>query len=151
MIMSTVHQDALALAQEFFTAFENRDPAGVEKVLAPEAGITIPLSIDGTPEPWYVFEGREHVLGYIRSVAEKFDHVAFPDKVWTVGENGSSVFLQANGDILSTAEKLVYRNVYIFKVDIADGKIVKVWEYANPVAYANLGIKDSEAESSAKG
>ncbi|MEO3784103.1 hypothetical protein ABGB12_12275 [Actinocorallia sp. B10E7] len=61
------------------------------------------------------------------------------------------MFLQANGDILSTAEKLVYRNVYIFKVDISDGQIVKVWEYADPVAYANLGITGSEAESAAKG
>ncbi|WP_113698535.1 nuclear transport factor 2 family protein [Nonomuraea lactucae] len=148
--MNTVHQDALSLAQAFFAAFEGRDPAGVEAVLAPEANITIPLSIEGTPEPWYVFDGREHVMGYIHSVAAKFDRVAFLDKVYTVSEDGSSVFLQANGDILSTAEKLVYRNVYIFKVDIANGKIVKVWEYANPVAYANLGIKDSESESAAK-
>lgn len=148
--MSAVAQDALSLAQHFFAAFEDRDPARIEALLTPEATVVIPLSIEGTPEPWYVFDGREHVMGYIRSVAAKFDRVAFLDKVYTVSEDGSSVFLQANGDILSTVEKLVYRNVYIFKVDIVDGKIVKVWEYANPVAYANLGIKDSEAEAAAQ-
>ncbi|WP_113701192.1 nuclear transport factor 2 family protein [Nonomuraea lactucae] len=148
--MSDAHQDALSLAQAFFAAFEGRDPEGVAALLAPEANITIPLSIEGTPEPWYVFDGKEHVMGYIRSVAAGFDRVAFLDKVYTVSQDARSVFLQANGDILSTAEKLVYRNVYIFKIDVEGGKIVKVWEYANPVAYANLGIQDSEAEAAAQ-
>ncbi|MGW0436028.1 nuclear transport factor 2 family protein [Micromonospora sp. NPDC003197] len=148
--MNNAHRDALDLTQAFFAAFEGRDRAGVDAVLAPNANITIPLSIDGTPEPWYVFDGKEHVLGYIDSVIAKFDHLAFLDKHYTVSEDATSVFLQANGDILSTAEKLVYRNVYVFKVEVENGKIVKIWEYANPVAYANLGIDDSEAEAAAK-
>ncbi|MFI6005216.1 hypothetical protein ACIA98_33275 [Streptomyces sp. NPDC051366] len=90
------------------------------------------------------------MLAYIGSVGAKFDHVAFMDKVWTVSEDARSVYLQANGDILSSAEKLLYNNVYIFRVDVADGQIVKVWEYANPVAYANLGIADSAAEAAAQ-
>lgn len=148
--MNNAHQDALDLAKAFFAAFEGRDAAGVEAVLAPTANITIPLSIEGTPEPWYVFDGKDHVMGYVQSVVAKFDHLAFLDKVYTVSEDAKSVFLQANGNILSTAEKLVYRNVYIFKVEVDNGKIVKVWEYANPVAYANLGIENSEAEAAAQ-
>ncbi|CAM5331571.1 nuclear transport factor 2 family protein [Streptomyces chartreusis] len=147
--MNGVHQQSLETAQAFITAFENRDPAAVAALLSPEATLTIPLSITGTPEPWYVFDSPAAVLAYIGSVAAKFDHVAFLDKVWTVSEDARSVFLQANGDILSSAEKLVYNNVYIFRIDVADGHVLKVWEYANPVAYANLGIADSEAEATA--
>ncbi|MEU6894676.1 hypothetical protein ABZ934_23250 [Streptomyces sp. NPDC046557] len=44
------------------------------------------------------------MLGYIESIAAKFDHVAFLDKRWTVGEDARSVVLQADGDILSSAE-----------------------------------------------
>ncbi|MGW7720542.1 nuclear transport factor 2 family protein [Streptomyces chartreusis] len=148
--MNSVHQKSLETAQAFITAFENRDPAAVAALLSPEATFTIPLSITGTPEPWYVFDSPDAVLAYIVSVAAKFDHVAFLDKVWTVSEDARSVFLQANGDILSSAEKLVYNNVYIFRIDVADGHVLKVWEYANPVAYANLGIADSEAEATAQ-
>ncbi|MFI6493789.1 nuclear transport factor 2 family protein [Streptomyces sp. NPDC050564] len=148
--MDTTHQDALETAQAFIAAFESRDRDAVAGLLAPGATFTIPLSIEGTPEPWYVFDSPEHVLGYIASVAAKFDHVAFLDKVWTVSEDARSVFLQANGDILSSAEKLVYNNVYIFRIDVQDGQITKVWEYANPVAYANLGIANSEAETAAQ-
>ncbi|MFI2352781.1 nuclear transport factor 2 family protein [Streptomyces sp. NPDC019443] len=149
--MDTTHQKALDTAKGFITAFEGRDRDAVADLLAPTATFTIPLSIEGTPEPWYVFDSPQSVLGYIESVAAKFDHVAFLDKVWTVSEDARSVFLQANGDILSTAEKLVYNNVYIFRIDVQDGKVVKVWEYANPVAYANLGIENSEAEAAAQG
>ncbi|MFI8242514.1 nuclear transport factor 2 family protein [Streptomyces sp. NPDC085866] len=148
--MNSVHQKTLETAQAFVTAFENRDPATVASLLSQDAIFVIPLSIAGTPEPWYVFDSPTAVLAYIESVAAKFDHVTFLDKVWTVSEDARSVFLQANGDILSNAEKLVYNNVYIFRIDVADGHIVKVWEYANPVAYANLGIADSEAEAAAQ-
>ncbi|AZQ32142.1 hypothetical protein EJ357_47460 [Streptomyces cyaneochromogenes] len=150
MIMNGMHQKSLETAQAFITAFENRDPAAVADLLSKEATFVIPLSIAGTPEPWYVFDSPAAVLAYVESVAAKFDHVAFLDKVWTVSEDARSVFLQANGDILSSAEKLVYNNVYIFRIDVADGQIIKVWEYANPVAYANLGIADSEAEAAAQ-
>lgn len=149
-MMTTAHENALDVAKRFFAAFEGRDRDGVLDVLAPHANITIPLSIQGTPEPWYVFDGREHVMGYIDSVVAKFDRIAFLDKVYTVAQDAKSVFLQANGDILSTAEHLVYRNVYVFRVDIDDNKVVKVWEYANPVAYANLGIENSQAETAAQ-
>ncbi|AVZ75386.1 hypothetical protein SLUN_27470 [Streptomyces lunaelactis] len=148
--MTTNHETALDTAKALFAAFEGRDPQGVRALLVPHANITIPLSIEGTPDPWYVFDGIEHVMGYIESVAAKFDHVAFLDKVYTVSEDAKSVFLQANGDILSTAEQLVYRNVYVFRLDIQDAKVAKVWEYANPVAYANLGIKNSDAEAAAQ-
>ncbi|WAZ26672.1 nuclear transport factor 2 family protein [Streptomyces cinnabarinus] len=148
--MNITHHKALETAQAFIAAFEDRDRDAVAALLAPIASFTIPLSIEGTPEPWYVFDSPEQVLGYIASVAAKFDHVAFLDKVWTVSEDARSVFLQANGDILSSAEKLVYNNVYIFRIDVQDGQITTVWEYANPVAYANLGIANSEAEAAAQ-
>ncbi|SFR29616.1 Ketosteroid isomerase-related protein [Lentzea waywayandensis] len=148
--MNNVHQKSLQTAQAFIAAFESRDPAAVASLLADDATFVIPLSIAGTPEPWYVFDSPAAVRSYIEAVAAKFDHVAFVDQVWTVSEDARSVFLQANGDILSSTEKLVYNNVYIFRIDVADGHIVKVWEYANPVAYANLGITDSEAEAAAQ-
>ncbi|CAL9591782.1 hypothetical protein SUDANB121_05272 [Nocardiopsis dassonvillei] len=148
--MNSAHQKSLRSARAFIAAFEDSDPATVATLLADDATFVIPLSIAGTPEPWYVFDGPAAVLVYVESVAAEFDHVASPDKVWTVGEDARSVFLQANGDILSSAEKRVYNNVHIFRIDVADGRVAKVWEYANPVAYANLGIADSEAEAAAR-
>ena len=142
------HQE-LSIAQQFISAFEARDPEGVLATLHPEATLTIRLHIDGSPEPWYVFEGPEHIRGYIESVAAKFDRVAFLDQVWTAGVGGDAVFVETRGDIQSSAEKLDYRNVYVFKFELEDGKVKQVIEYANPVTYANLGIQDSDAEAAA--
>jgi ketosteroid isomerase-like protein len=141
---------ALGLARRFFAGFEARDPAAVGETLADDATVVIRLNIDGTPDPWYVFDGKAHVLAYIGSVSAKFDRVAFIDKQWTVAADASSIFLQANGDIISSAEKLSYRNVYVFKVELQGDKILRVVEYANPVTYANLGIKNSESEEAAQ-
>lgn len=148
--MKNTQENALAVAQAFFAGFEGRDAEAVGAVLSDTASITIKLDLEGTPDPWYVFDGKEHVLGYIASVAAKFDRVAFLDKEWTVAADGTSVFLQTNGDILSTAEQLVYRNVYVFKVELDGDKVARVLEYANPVTYANLGIENSDAENAAQ-
>ncbi|MFI2371593.1 hypothetical protein [Streptomyces sp. NPDC018833] len=80
------------------------------------------------PTRWYVFDSPAAALDYIESVAAKSGHVAFLDKLWTVSEDANSVFSQANGDALSSAEKLVYNDVHTFRIDVADGQIVKVWE-----------------------
>jgi ketosteroid isomerase-like protein len=34
----------------------------------------------------------------------------------------------------------VRHNVYVFRIEIADGHIVRVDEYANPVAWTALGL-----------
>jgi ketosteroid isomerase-like protein len=146
----TQHQVALPIAQEFFAGFEARNPEAVGNTLTDDASIIIKLDLAGTPNPWYAFEGKDHVLAYNASVAAKFDRVEFLDKEWTVANDGTAVFLQTNGDILSTAENLDYKNVYVFKVELVDGKVKRVLEYANPVTYANLGITNSEAEDAAQ-
>lgn len=106
--MNSNHQMSLQTAQAFVAALEDRDPGTVATLLADDATFVIPLSIAGTLEPWYVFDSPAAVLAHIESVSAKFDQVAFLDKVWTVSEDARSVFLQASGDILSSAEKLVY-------------------------------------------
>jgi ketosteroid isomerase-like protein len=146
--MTTINRHhELRVAQEFITAFEERDPLGVLATLHPQARLTIRLHIDGSPRPWYVFDGPQHIRGYIESVAAKFDRVAFRDQMWTMSATGDVVFLETHGDIQSSAEKLDYRNVYVFKFEMEDGKVKDVVEYANPVTYANLGIQDSAAEA----
>jgi len=112
--MSTTTDTSLKLAQQFLAAFAAGDPDAALALMPEDANLTIRLGIDGTPAPWYVFDGAAHVRGYIESVAAKFDHVAFLDQVWTVGHDGASVFVETRGDILSSAEKLTYRNVYVF-------------------------------------
>ena len=35
-----------------------------------------------------------------------------------------------------------YRNIYVFRFSISDGKITEIREYANPIIYAKaLGLK----------
>lgn len=148
--MTNTQLTALQLSQQFMNAFAGRDPEAAAALLAEDSTLTIALGISGSPDPWYLFEGKTQVRGYIEAVAAKFDQVAFLDQEWHASLDGRTAFMEARGDILSSAEGLEYRNVYVFKVVVSEGLVVHVTEYANPVAYANLGIEDSEAEAAAR-
>lgn len=111
-------------AKNFISAFEACDPAAIGQLLSDDSRLIIRLNIDGTPSPWYAFDGKEHILGYISSVGAKFDRVSFNDQEWTVSHDGRAVFLQANGDIISSAEKLTYNKVYVFKFEL-EGQQIK--------------------------
>ncbi|MBF0688615.1 MAG: nuclear transport factor 2 family protein [Cellulomonas sp.] len=148
--MTNTQLTALQLAQQFMNAFAGRNPEAAAALLAEDATLTIALGIDGSPTPWYFFDGQTQVRGYIEAVAAKFDRVAFLDQEWHASMDGRTAFMEARGDILSSAEGLEYRNVYVFKIEVSDGLVARVTEYANPVTYANLGIKDSETEAAAR-
>jgi ketosteroid isomerase-like protein len=127
-------------AESYFRALEARDRNALADLLDDGATITIPLSIEGTPEPWFVFRGKEQALGYLDSVVANFDSIRLLDKELSVSTDGRTVFLETRSDILTSAQKLTYQNIYVFRLVIVDGKVVDVREYANPVPFANLGM-----------
>ncbi|MQA33115.1 nuclear transport factor 2 family protein [Modestobacter roseus] len=127
-------------AEDYFRALEARDRDTLADLLDDGVSLTIPLSIEGTPEPWFVFSGKDQVVGYLDSVVANFDSIRLLDKELTVATDGRTVFLEARSDILTSARKLTYQNTYVFRLVIVDGKVVDVREYANPVPFAALGI-----------
>jgi ketosteroid isomerase-like protein len=56
----------------------------------------------------------------------------FTDRRITVSADGATTFVQTRGDFLTTDGR-PYRNVYVFRFDWLDDKIVSWEEYANPI------------------
>ncbi len=150
--MNRIQRNALTVTRAFFAGLEAGDPAAVGAVLADHARVAITLGADGDHEPGRVIDGKADVLDHIVAIAETRGRLALLDKDWTVGEDGASVFLEATGGLATTAGQRASRDVRLFKVELRDNRIVEVVEYehATPVAYANLGIGDSEAETLAR-
>ncbi|MFO7253704.1 MAG: nuclear transport factor 2 family protein [Actinomycetes bacterium] len=141
------HRDARALAERFYAALERRDRETIEALFAPEATITIRLSLDGSPEPLAVFRGRQEAMAYVDSVLANFERIALRGMTYTVSEDAGTVFVEATGDLVTSGTGRPYRNVYVFRLDVRDGRITAIREYANPITFAGLGLAAAPAPS----
>ena len=136
--MSTDQLAPLDLVEIFFEALEKHDIALIERHLADDVVEIIPFSNTGKPDPFYAFNGKAEVLGYLNTIVTNFSRVVLVDRRYSVSDDGRSVFLQAEGDLVQAGTGAKYQNVYIFKFEIRDGQLVHIDEYANPITYALL-------------
>ncbi|MFF4900959.1 nuclear transport factor 2 family protein [Streptomyces sp. NPDC001068] len=137
--MATEHENALTTAKQYFERWEAHDAAGMRELLTDETTIVFPMSIEGTPEPWAVFDGIEKAMGYLRLAMSNLPQLRLIDREWSVSHDARYVHLHARGDMI-TRTNLLYHNVYVFRLEIADGRIIRVDEIANPVPWAATGL-----------
>jgi len=128
----------LNLAETFFEALEKRDISLIARHLADDIVEIIPFSNTGKPDPFYTFNGKAEVLTYLNTIVTNFSRVVLVNKRFSIGDDGSTVFVQAEGDLVQADTGTPYQNVYVFKFEFRDGKIVHIDEYANPITYALL-------------
>lgn len=120
-----------ARTRALLAALEREDLPAVDAMIDPQVALTIPLSFSGAQEPAGVFDGKQQVLGYARGVFSNMGTIDFTDVRISVTDAGKTSFVQANGNFV-TADGRPYRNVYVYRFDWNDGRIVRVEEYANP-------------------
>ena len=120
----------------FLAAFERKDLNAVSERIDDDATFTIPLSFSGAPGPAGYFAGKEQILGYVNNVVTRFQSIRFTDVRISVTAHGKTSFVQAKGDF-TTADGRPYRNVYVYRFDWRDGRMVHTDEYANPVTLCN--------------
>ncbi|MEU2257752.1 nuclear transport factor 2 family protein [Nocardia xishanensis] len=130
---------AQQIVQDFLLALESRKLERIMSCFSSNAVVVIPLSIDGRPDPWFTFEGTRQVTEYWTNAVRSLRRIGFSRKELTVSADATTVFCEAEGDMRRYEDGEEYRNVYVFRFDIASGKITRLLEYANPVTVANFG------------
>jgi ketosteroid isomerase-like protein len=150
----------LETAKEFVRAVEAKDIGAVERTLREDAvqlfmhsnAVTsaegVADIIAGRRQGLCVADvsGREEVLGYTRGIFGKFDPLVWRDHRWTVSPDGREVFFLGVGDMVVARTGTPYRNTYLTRFDVADGKIVRMAEYGDAMMYARLGVRPNGAE-----
>ena len=129
----------LNTAKLFFTRWPANDAAGLRELLTDDATLVVPLSADGSPEPYYVFTGADQVMGYLEGAMALLPQIRFINQEWAVSDDARYVYLHADGDMVAKTGAR-YRNVYVYRLTFRDGRIARIDEYANPVAWTNLGL-----------
>ena len=126
-----------AVVSAFFSTKENHDLAGLAALFADNMVYTFPMPASGAQENWFVYDGKEAPVEYQRKNLDAFSQLKMRDMQVTVSEDGNTVFVESRGDYVSKIGK-PYKNVYVMKFVLEGDKIVKAFEYANPVTYAML-------------
>jgi ketosteroid isomerase-like protein len=150
----------LALAQEFIRAVEAKDLDGVARTLADDADQLFLSSNDPRTREGIAkivagaakkgicvadVRGKDEVLAYTAGLVNKFTPLVWLNHQWTLSPSGQ-VFFSGSGGMAVARTGKPYRNNYVTRFDIVDGKIVRLVETANAFLYVGLRIAPNAAE-----
>ena len=155
-----VTRSTLETAKEFIRAVEAKDIDAVHDALRDDAEQLFMHStavtnaegvadiIAGRRQGLCVADvsGREEVLGYTRGIFDKFDPLVWRNHQWKVSPDGRDVYFYGTGDMIVARTGAPYRNTYLTRFDVTDGKIVRMAEYGDVMMYARLGVRPNRAE-----
>lgn len=135
--MDNLQNQSLVVVKSFFAAFELKDQVAIADLFADDIVLDVPFSASGDPAPQYVLEGKKKVMENINQTCTNFERIGYVNPTYTVSADGSRVFFEAKGDMVSV-KGVPYRNVYLHVFTLQDGKIKRFSQYANPVSFLNL-------------
>jgi ketosteroid isomerase-like protein len=115
----------------FLDLLETGDRAGMADMLDDQVVWSAPMSSGGA-EAGEPARGREAFGSRLGSISGLMRSARFIDRRITASASGATSFVQARGDFV-TADGRPYHNIYVFRFDWRDGKIMSWEEYANPM------------------
>ena len=126
--------------RRYFRAVAEQDMDALAAGMTDDVVYELPFSETGSVEPggYRRYEGAAEVVAFWRSVASSGLKSAPPEDVeLSITADGARVFIEQRGN-MTTADGRPYRNRYVFRFDIRDGRVAQVREYVNPIisAYA---------------
>lgn len=121
----------------FFAALEASDLGALESLVTERTVTVLPMNASGSPaaDETRRFEGRAATLRYYGGTMQAIGTARFLDPQATVGDGGRTVVVENRGEMrLASGE--TYRNLYVWRFDIEEGRIVAIREHFNPVTAA---------------
>lgn len=124
--------DVTAATNRFLDLLEAGDRAGVGRMLHPDVVWRALMTASGDAGDAERVEGIAAFQGRVNGIAALHRSARFADRRVTASADGMTTFVQTQGDFRTTDDR-PYRNVYVFRFDWRDGRIVSWEEYANPI------------------
>jgi ketosteroid isomerase-like protein len=116
----------------FLDLLEAGDQAAIAELLDDQVVWSAPMSFSGA-EDTEPARGRAAFGSRLGSIAAVMQSARFTRRRITASADNATTFVQTSGDFVTVAGR-PYRNVYVFRFDWRDGRIVSWEEYANPIA-----------------
>jgi ketosteroid isomerase-like protein len=115
----------------FLNLLETGNEAGLADILDDQVVWSTPMSSGGAADGESA-RGREAFGARLAAIGGLMTSARFVDRRITASADNATTFVQTRGDFV-TADGRPYQNVYVFRFDWCDGKIVSWEEYANPI------------------
>lgn len=119
-------------ANRFLDVLETANWRATAEMLDEDVAWSTPMSFSGEPEDAEPARGRQAFESRLGAIGGLMRSARFADRRITVSADGATTFVQTRGDFVATDGR-PYRNVYVFRFDWQDDKIVSWEEYANPL------------------
>jgi hypothetical protein len=128
---------ALDVAKRFIDALERRDGDALASVLHDEVVLESPYPmLGGEDAPGSRRCQGASVHAHMRNMANVLGSLRFEDVIWRTTDDGLAMF---EGDGRATLPNgRPYDNHYLMMFEVAGGKIVRWYEYFNPVTAARV-------------
>lgn len=126
--------------RRFFRAVAAKDATGLADSLTKDAIYEIPFSETGSTEPggFRSYLGVAAVVEFwMATMGGGLQNLGPDDVELTITGDGSRVFIEQRGNMI-LSDGRPYRNKYVFRFLIEEGRVSHVREYVNPIiaAYA---------------
>ena len=125
------------LVRAFVTANQAKDKATMMSLIADDIYHEIPFSESGRTEEgaFRTNRGKDAMSVFFDMALSTIERLQFVDPTFVTSADARSVFVEGRGDCLMANGK-IYRNRYVFRYDVENGKITGLREYYNPIISA---------------
>jgi ketosteroid isomerase-like protein len=126
--------------RRFFRAVAAKDAAALADSVTEDVVYEIPFSESGSCErgDFRSYDGAAAVVDFwMATMANGLQNLGPDDVELSITGDGSRVFIEQRGNMV-LSDGRAYRNKYVFRFSIRDGRVSHVREYLNPIiaAYA---------------
>ena len=133
--MNEKSAEALKIAKQFIDALARLDAEAQIALLHDDAVLECPFPV----RPGEGLPGTRRQFGPalregLRQSAVNTAEAQFTNCIWRTSDDGLAI-LQADGECVM-GNGNPYRNHYVFMFEVAEGKVIRWWEYLNPVVSA---------------
>ena len=142
------HADTLRTVWAYWAAVLGQDAAGLRPLLADDVVVELPFSESGRVDAGYFrsFRGIDDVMAFWATAwSMEGDGLGVFDPEVTVSADGRVVFIEGYGQVTMTTGR-DYRNRYVFRITLKDGKVTSFREYYNPIIAARAFGRTIEGE-----
>ena len=127
-----------SVVEPFFEAVAREDLVAVQKFITPDSIVQAMFNPNGQ-------NGAAHIrsfpaTAYFAIVTRNYENIVFSDRIFSVSRDGRTVWMEAQGNLIVAATGKPYRNGYVFKLTLENGKIKAIQEWVNTVTLTQQGL-----------
>lgn len=128
----------ITIAEDFFAAMATEDAEAALALLTPTATLHAPYNPNGDASDAGIRSFPAAL--YVKGAMATYDNLVFEDRVYSVADNGDTIWIEAEGRLRVAATGKPYENRYVFKLELDGDKITSITEYTNVATLARDGV-----------